>query len=65
MIRKKIPDPQHCPVYVIFVRFFKAGDLRRLLNKAENCRGLPESEILPLLNDVASALGYLHNRLVS
>ena len=42
--------------------FVLAGDLRRVLNRAENCRGLPESEVLPLLNDVASALGYLHNR---
>ena len=35
---------------------------RSELNKATSCRGLPQAQVLEILNDVVSALGYLHNR---
>ena len=35
---------------------------RRELNRVESCRGLQEAAVLAVLNDVTSALGYLHNR---
>ena len=44
------------------MEFCEAGDLRRELNKVESCRGLPQNQVLEILNDVVSALGYLHNR---
>ena len=37
---------------------------RSELNKATSCRGLPQAQVLEILNDVVSALGYLHNRIV-
>ena len=44
------------------MEYCEAGDLRRELNKPESCRGLPQAQVLEILNDVTSALGYLHNR---
>ena len=44
------------------MEFCEAGDLRRELNRPESCRGLPQAQVLEILNDVVSALGYLHNR---
>jgi len=44
------------------MEYCESGDLRRVLNKPENCRGLPEGQILLLLRDVSAAIGYLHNR---
>ena len=35
---------------------------RSELNKVSSCRGLPQAQVLEILNDVVSALGYLHNR---
>uniref|UniRef100_A0A3Q3WPV4 Inhibitor of nuclear factor kappa-B kinase subunit alpha n=1 Tax=Mola mola TaxID=94237 RepID=A0A3Q3WPV4_MOLML len=36
------------------------GDLRKVLNKPENCCGLKESEVLSLLSDIGSGIQYLH-----
>ena len=36
--------------------------IRRLLNNVESCRGLSQSQVLEILNDIVAALGYLHNR---
>ncbi|XP_056148393.1 inhibitor of nuclear factor kappa-B kinase subunit alpha-like [Lampris incognitus] len=36
------------------------GDLRKMLNKPENCCGLKESEVLSLLSDIGSGIQYLH-----
>ncbi|XP_023335610.1 inhibitor of nuclear factor kappa-B kinase subunit beta isoform X2 [Eurytemora carolleeae] len=55
-------DPGSTDLPSLCMEYCESGDLRRLLNKIENCRGLLESQILPVLNDVTSALGYLHNR---
>ncbi|XP_064418569.1 inhibitor of nuclear factor kappa-B kinase subunit alpha isoform X2 [Latimeria chalumnae] len=41
------------------------GDLRKLLNKPENCCGLKESEVLCLLNEIGAGIQYLHgNRII-
>ena len=44
------------------MEYCEAGDLRQELNRLESCRGLRQSQVLEILNDVVSALGYLHNR---
>ena len=44
------------------MEYCELGDLRKLLNKPESCRGLSQQQVLEILNDVVSALGYLHNR---
>ena len=44
------------------MEFCESGDLRRELNTPKSCRGLHQTQVLEILNDVVSALGYLHNR---
>jgi len=54
------PGPDDLPT--LCMEYCEQGDLRRELNKPESCRGLPEHQVLAILNDITSALGYLHNR---
>uniref|UniRef100_A0A8B9DH05 Inhibitor of nuclear factor kappa-B kinase subunit alpha n=1 Tax=Anser cygnoides TaxID=8845 RepID=A0A8B9DH05_ANSCY len=42
------------------MEYCSGGDLRKLLNKPENCCGLKESQILSLLSDIGSGIQYLH-----
>ena len=44
------------------MEYCELGDLRKQLNKPESCRGLGQQQVLEILNDIVSALGYLHNR---
>ncbi|KAM4609563.1 inhibitor of nuclear factor kappa-B kinase subunit alpha [Discoglossus pictus] len=47
------------------MEYCSGGDLRKLLNKPENCRGLKESQVLNLLSDIGSGIQYLHeNRII-
>ncbi|XP_061601357.1 inhibitor of nuclear factor kappa-B kinase subunit alpha-like [Cololabis saira] len=45
---------------LLAMEFCTRGDLRKVLNKPENCCGLKESEILTLLGDIGSGIQYLH-----
>ncbi|KAM6956334.1 inhibitor of nuclear factor kappa-B kinase subunit alpha-like [Aplochiton taeniatus] len=45
---------------LLAMEYCSKGDLRKMLNKPENCCGLKESEVLSLLNDVGSGIQYLH-----
>uniref|UniRef100_A0A8C0WDA5 Inhibitor of nuclear factor kappa-B kinase subunit beta n=1 Tax=Castor canadensis TaxID=51338 RepID=A0A8C0WDA5_CASCN len=50
---------------LLAMEYCQGGDLRKYLNQFENCCGLREGAILTLLNDIASALRYLHeNRII-
>uniref|UniRef100_A0A4W3HZ01 Inhibitor of nuclear factor kappa-B kinase subunit alpha n=1 Tax=Callorhinchus milii TaxID=7868 RepID=A0A4W3HZ01_CALMI len=44
----------------LVMEYCSGGDLRKLLNKPENCCGLKESQVLSLLHDVGSGIQYLH-----
>jgi len=55
-------DPGTEDLPTLCMEYCSAGDLRRSLNKSDNCRGLPEAEVLAILNDTGMALAYLHNR---
>ena len=55
-------DPGTEDLPTLCMEFCEEGDLRKELNKPESCRGVPESRVLAILNDITSALGYLHNR---
>ncbi|XP_078094610.1 LOW QUALITY PROTEIN: inhibitor of nuclear factor kappa-B kinase subunit beta [Mustelus asterias] len=47
------------------MEYCEGGDLRKFLNKFDNCCGMRESPVLNLLMDIASALRYLHeNRII-
>ncbi|KAI4493341.1 hypothetical protein M0802_009401 [Mischocyttarus mexicanus] len=37
------------------------GDLRKVLNKGENCCGIKEMDILKIMSDILSAVKYLHS----
>uniref|UniRef100_A0A3P8VNQ5 Inhibitor of nuclear factor kappa-B kinase subunit alpha n=1 Tax=Cynoglossus semilaevis TaxID=244447 RepID=A0A3P8VNQ5_CYNSE len=45
---------------LLAMEYCSRGDLRKVLNKPENCCGLKESEVLPLLSDIGSGIQYLH-----
>ncbi|XP_041866785.1 inhibitor of nuclear factor kappa-B kinase subunit alpha-like [Melanotaenia boesemani] len=45
---------------LLAMEYCSRGDLRKVLNKPENCCGLKESEILSLLSDIGSGIQYLH-----
>ncbi|KAI1231589.1 hypothetical protein IHE44_0007661 [Lamprotornis superbus] len=52
-------------VPLLAMEYCSGGDLRKLLNKPENCCGLKESQILSLLSDIGSGIQYLHeNRII-
>jgi len=55
-------DPGTPDLPTLCMEYCEQGDLRRELNKPESCRGVPEPQVLAILNDITSALGYLHNR---
>ncbi|KAF7219864.1 inhibitor of nuclear factor kappa-B kinase subunit alpha-like [Nothobranchius furzeri] len=45
---------------LLAMEYCTRGDLRKMLNKPENCCGLKESEVLALLSDIGSGVQYLH-----
>ncbi|XP_068597098.1 inhibitor of nuclear factor kappa-B kinase subunit alpha-like [Brachionichthys hirsutus] len=45
---------------ILAMEYCSRGVLRKVLNKPENCCGLPESEVLLLLSDIGSGIEYLH-----
>uniref|UniRef100_A0A4W6DVK7 Inhibitor of nuclear factor kappa-B kinase subunit alpha n=1 Tax=Lates calcarifer TaxID=8187 RepID=A0A4W6DVK7_LATCA len=45
---------------LLAMEYCSRGDLRKVLNKPENCCGLKESEVLSLLSDIGSGVQYLH-----
>ncbi|XP_048762019.1 inhibitor of nuclear factor kappa-B kinase subunit alpha-like isoform X2 [Ostrea edulis] len=47
---------------LLAMEYCSGGDLRRVLNKPENCVGLREFDIRCLVKDVASAVEYLHSK---
>ncbi|KAM4675172.1 inhibitor of nuclear factor kappa-B kinase subunit beta [Discoglossus pictus] len=50
---------------LLAMEYCEGGDLRKYLNQYENCCGLKEGAILTLLQDISSALRYLHeNRII-
>jgi len=46
---------------VLCMEYCSGGDLRQILNKPSNCRGLPEKDILDIMREVSSAVLYLHS----
>lgn len=47
------------------MEYCSGGDLRKLLNKPENCCGLKESQVLNILSDIGFGIQYLHdNRII-
>lgn len=58
-----IVTPSDLPL--LAMEYCQCGDLRKYLTNFENCCGMAEGAILPLLSDIASALRYLHeNRII-
>lgn len=45
---------------LLAMEYCSRGDLRKVVNKPENCCGLKESEVLSLLSDIGSGIQYLH-----
>ena len=46
---------------VLCMEYCSGGDLRTMLNKASNCCGLPENDILDIMREISSAVLYLHS----
>ncbi|XP_078319526.1 inhibitor of nuclear factor kappa-B kinase subunit alpha-like [Crassostrea virginica] len=47
---------------LLAMEFCSGGDLRRVLNKPENCVGLKQYDIRCLVRDIASGVEYLHGK---
>ena len=47
---------------LLCMEYCTGGDLRKFLNQGNNCAGLSEDEVKNAVTDIASALGFLHNR---
>ncbi|KAL2714352.1 inhibitor of nuclear factor kappa-B kinase subunit alpha-like isoform X1 [Vespula squamosa] len=45
---------------VLCMEYCTMGDLRKVLNKPENCCGIKETDILKIINDILLAVKYLH-----
>ncbi|XP_010787916.1 inhibitor of nuclear factor kappa-B kinase subunit alpha-like isoform X1 [Notothenia coriiceps] len=45
---------------LLAMEYCSRGDLRKVLNKPENCCGLKESEVLMLISDIGAGIQYLH-----
>lgn len=46
---------------LLCMEYCKMGDLRNVLNKAENCCGLGEIDAMKVIRDILSAVKYLHS----
>lgn len=46
---------------VLAMEFCSGGDLRKVLNKPQNCCGVEEKEVRQILKQVSSAIEYLHS----
>lgn len=56
----KLPD-EDPSLPVLCMEYCKKGDLRKILNKPENCCGVSEQEAVNVMKNVSSAVEYLHN----
>ena len=54
--------PREDRLPLLCMEFCPGGDLRNQLNKARNCVGLEQAQVVACAGDLASALGFLHNR---
>ena len=45
---------------LLCMEYCSGGDLRQLLNQPSSCCGLPEKDVLQILEQISSALSYLH-----
>ncbi|XP_072347733.1 inhibitor of nuclear factor kappa-B kinase subunit alpha [Scyliorhinus torazame] len=64
-VPEEMQDIAFNDVPLLVMEYCTGGDLRKILNKPENCCGLKESQVLSLLQDVGSGIQYLHdNRII-
>ncbi|KAJ8318661.1 hypothetical protein KUTeg_003752 [Tegillarca granosa] len=54
-----VPEDQ---LPLLAMEYCAGGDLRKVLNKPENCCGIKEYDLRCLLKDIASAVEYLHGK---
>jgi len=47
---------------LLCMEYCTGGDLRKILNLPQSCCGLPQPQVVAIVSDIASALGFLHNR---
>ncbi len=54
--------PSEDDLPLLCMEFCAGGDLRKVLNLAQSSCGLPQPQVLAIVSDLTSALGFLHNR---
>ncbi len=57
----QVLDSPKTDLPILGMEFCSGGDLRRVLNRPENCCGLPELEVRQISRQVAFAVEYLHS----
>ncbi|XP_076383339.1 inhibitor of nuclear factor kappa B kinase subunit beta isoform X2 [Megalopta genalis] len=60
----KYPDKK-IDLPILCMEFCRKGDLRKVLNKPENCYGVSEKEAIIIMRDISSAVEYLHSKIIS
>lgn len=54
----KLDEDKNMPA--LCMEYCTMGDLRKVLNKGENCCGIKETDTLKIMSDILSAVKYLH-----
>ncbi|KAK2158711.1 hypothetical protein LSH36_165g05037 [Paralvinella palmiformis] len=55
-------EPDSLEIPVLALEYCEGGDLRRVLNRPENCCGLPEQQVRAITKDTSMAIEYLHKQ---
>ncbi|CAH0726719.1 unnamed protein product, partial [Brenthis ino] len=56
-------NPSRLPI--LCMEYCSGGDLRQLLNKANSCCGLKETQVRKILKDIGSAMRFLHSNKIT
>ncbi|XP_076296030.1 inhibitor of nuclear factor kappa B kinase subunit beta [Lasioglossum baleicum] len=60
----KYPD-EKIDLPILCMEFCRKGDLRKVLNKAENCCGVSEKEAIVIMKSISSAVEFLHSNSIT
>ncbi|XP_076636691.1 inhibitor of nuclear factor kappa-B kinase subunit alpha-like [Colletes latitarsis] len=60
----RYPD-ENIELPILCMEFCRKGDLRKVLNKTENCYGVTEKEAINVMKDISSAVEYLHSKSIT
>ncbi|XP_076637000.1 inhibitor of nuclear factor kappa-B kinase subunit alpha-like isoform X1 [Colletes latitarsis] len=60
----RYPD-ENIELPILSMEFCSKGDLKKVLNKTENCYGVTEKEAINVMKDISLAVEYLHSKSIT